>query len=118
VLAKGQSVTDKDSHLPIFTSQGAATQHAAFKDQNFDLRVSFDQLANVMRIVVARKLGVSPAQVGDGDLAATWGARWNDPDAWVLLNSEVGQEVYNPLTDRTAYLGGSFKQLYVGRHPS
>jgi hypothetical protein len=114
VVAKGGVVADGSSGLPIYSSEGAPTQHAAFAAQNFDLRISFEQLQNVLRLVVSRQLGKPVAQLVDADMAATWGARWNDAAAWVLLSSEVGQEVYNPLGDRAAAMGGSFSQLYVG----
>jgi len=116
--AAGVAAVETSSGLPVWTSQGAATQHTAFANQNFDVRIGQAELLNALRIVTARKAGTTPAQVGDDAMAAMWGAKWNDPAAWVLLSSEIGQEVYNPYADRTAYIGGSFKRLYVGRAAS
>jgi hypothetical protein len=80
----------------------------------FDVRIPFADLQNAARIVAARKFGVAPAAVTDAQMAAHWGAAWGEPGQWVLLSSEVGQEVYNPYPGKQAYIGGSFSRLYVG----
>lgn len=109
----GTLVSDESSGLALYRSQGAATQHTAFGAATFDARISFDQLHNVLRIVTARKLGLSPAEVSDDQLAADWGSRWNDRTAWRLLSATVGQEVHNPVTTHRATIGGSVSQVYV-----
>lgn len=110
----GRATTDADSGLPLFVSQGAASRHGAFRNQTFDLRIPFAHLQNALRIVVGRKLGRAPADVTEAQIAAMWGARWNDPSAWALLSTNIGQEVHNPLADAKAYVGGAFRKLYVG----
>lgn len=114
VKAAGQVVKDNTYSLPLYVSRGAATQHTSFSGSTFDMRISFDQLQNALRIVTARSLNVKPAQVTDTDMAAQWGAQWNDRQSWVLLSSLVGQEVHNPISGRRAVIGGNLRQLYVG----
>lgn len=109
----GTLVSDEGSGLALYRSQGSATQHAAFGTATFDARISFAQLHNVLRIVSARKLGISPANVTDEQLAADWGSRWNDRAAWKLLSATVGQEIHNPIASHRATIGGSVSQVYV-----
>lgn len=110
----GKTLSDPDSGLPVFNSAGAQAQHAPFYDQAFDMRISFAQLANVLRIVTARQAGVSPAAVSDDQLKATWGTQWADPAQWSLVTVAVGQEVHNPYPDGEASIGGAFSSVYVG----
>jgi hypothetical protein len=110
----GLSTYDAESGLELFRSEGNPTQHAAFSDMSFDVRIPFADLQNAARVVAGRKLGVGPADVTAAQMAAQWGAAWNEPGQWVLLSSEVGQEVYNPYPARQAFIGGSFSRLYVG----
>jgi hypothetical protein len=112
--ARGLATTDAASGLELFSSQGNPTQHAAFTDLGFDVRLSFDDLMNAARVVAGRKQGVDPTAVDTAGMAAQWGTAWNDPGQWVLLSAEVGQEVYNPYPAKQAWIGGSFSQLYVG----
>ncbi|MBT9596202.1 MAG: hypothetical protein IV094_09490 [Vitreoscilla sp.] len=115
VPSPGQTVLDKTSGLALFASAGHPTQHQPFSDRPFDLRISFDQLGNAMRLVAASKARVAPGQVGEQALRETFGARWNDPTAWTLVHAAVGQEVYNDgAAVRAAWLGGSFRRLHVG----
>ena len=114
LYGSGQMTTDSKSRLPLFVSQGSATQHTAFSGRTFDVTIGFDQLQNVLRIVAARKLGVDLGSVGDAQLAQVWGSAWNDRQAWVLLSGHVGQEVYNPSAEHKVEIGGGFKSLYIG----
>jgi hypothetical protein len=117
VKTAGDATTDAASGLELFVSQGNATQHAGFTGMGFDVRVPFADLLNAARVVTGRKDSVAPGDVTDADMASLWGASWNDPGQWVLLASEVGQEVYDPYTDKKAWIGGSFSELYVGPTP-
>ncbi len=110
----GKTLSDPDSGLPIFSSAGSSAQHGAFYDQAFDMRVSFAQLTNVLRIVTARQRGVGPSAVTDEQLKATWGTHWIDPTQWSLVTVAVGQEVHNPYPDGEASIGGAFSSVYVG----
>ena len=113
VVAAGGVVSDVDQGLALYQSKANASQHATFNALDFDMRISFDQLQNVLRIITARKLGVSVTALADSDLAAMWGSRWNDRTAWALLSASAGQEVHNPFNSERVRIGGSFKQLYV-----
>jgi hypothetical protein len=114
VRGPGLATSDAASGLELFSSQGNPTQHAAFTDVGFDVRLPFDDLMNAARIVAGRKQAVAPDAVDDAAMAALWGAGWADPSQWVLLSAEVGQEVYNPYPAKQAWIGGSFSQLAVG----
>lgn len=110
----GSVTTEKGNGLVVWQSQGAASQHQPFTQTRFDVTISFDQLLNVMRITTARSLGSTPDAVTDAQIAAAWGAQWNDRTAWQLLSADVAQEVYNPVSDFRAEIGGGFHSLYVG----
>jgi hypothetical protein len=113
----GMATSDPASGLELFRSQGNPTQHGAFTDVGFDVRIPFADLQNAARIVAGRKLGIAPAAVSDAGMASQWGASWAEPGQWVLLSAEVGQEVNNPYPGKQAYIGGSFSRLYVGPQP-
>jgi hypothetical protein len=114
IHGSGNVTTDSQSGVPLFVSQGSATQHAAFTNRTFDVTISFEQLQHVLRIVAARKLSVAVADLSDSQLASVWGRAWNDRNAWVLLSGHVGQEVYNPSSEHRVQIGGGFRSLYVG----
>lgn len=114
IFASGKTTADAKSKLPLFVSQGSATQHQAFSGRTFDVTISFEQLRNVLRITTARMAQTELGSVTDEQIAAAWGSRWNDRNAWVLLSGHVGQEVYNPNGERKVQIGGGFRSLYVG----
>lgn len=114
IFGSGTITSDSKSKLPLFVSQGTATQHAAFADRTFDVTIGFEQLANVLRIVAGRKLNIAWSSVTDQQLASIWGSGWNRREDWLLLSGHVGQEVYNPNSDQRVQIGGGFKSLFVG----
>jgi hypothetical protein len=115
VPAKGETVVDEDSGLPLYRSEGAATAHRAVTGQNYDLRIEWAQLQNAARIIAARGLGVSPASVTEEQMAARWTARWNDASVWTLVATTFGHEIYNDAADsKSSYIGGGFHNLYAG----
>lgn len=114
VLAAGAVTTDATSGLALFSSAGMATRHDAFANQAFDVRISFAQLGNALRLAAAKSLGVAASAVTDAQVADLFGSRWNDPTAWATMSTSVGQEVYNPDSTWRAWIGGSFASLYVG----
>ncbi|MEK8031054.1 hypothetical protein AACH06_09525 [Ideonella sp. DXS29W] len=115
IYTSGTMTVDSKTRLPLFVSQGSATQHVAFSNRVFDVTIDFSQLMNVLRIVAARKLGVDLSSVTDEQLTSVWGSGWNHREDWVLLSGHVGQEVYNPNNgDRRVQIGGGFRSLYVG----
>lgn len=109
----GVSTNDEGTGVSLFTSQGAASQHAAFQNRVFDATVSFEQLCNALRVIAGRKLNVNWAQVTDAQMAQVWGSAWNQREEWVFVSGIIGQEVYNP-TEQRVQIDGSFKSLYVG----
>ena len=115
VPAKGGAVLDVETGLPLYRSAGAATQHGAFFNQPFDLRISFGELQNAARIVAARQMGIAASAVTDEQMAARWTAQWNQPQAWTLVSSTFGHEIYNAAaTTRHSHIAGGFRDLYVG----
>lgn len=115
IPAKGQSVVDTDSGLTLYSSAGVGSQHAAFSNQPFDMRISFAQLLNAARIIAARQLDITPAQVTDEQMAARWSAQWNQPSSWTLVSSTFGHEIYNDASStRHSHIGGGLQSLYVG----
>lgn len=114
IFSSGKSTAESKTGLSLFASQGSATQHQAFSGRTFDVTISFDQLQNAMRIIVARRLAVDASTVTDAQMAETWGDAWNDRLAWVLLSGDVGQEVYNPNGTNKVQIGGGFNSLFVG----
>lgn len=113
ISRRGEAVADAGSGFDLYTSQGEASQHAAFKDKEFRVQVSFSQLKNALVLIAAKSLNKSPSQVTDTDLASIIGPSWNDPDEWLLLSVNISQEVYNPRDDVRAYIGGSIKELEI-----
>ena len=114
IFGSGVTTADSERGLGIWSSQGSASQHAAFALRTFDVTISFEQLLNVVRITTGRFANKLPGAVTDAEIAAVWGTAWQDPNAWSLLSADVGQEVYNPAEGFRAEIGGGFKSLYVG----
>lgn len=112
--ASGSAMNDIDTGLPVYTSAGAAAGHAVFADQPFDVRISFAQLQNVMRIIAARQGGTTWSLVTDAQVAAAFGPGWNDPATWSFVSAAIGQEVHNPYSDGSSSIGGQFRSIYVG----
>jgi len=113
--ASGATTVDGQTGLPLFTSQGSATQHGTFASTAFDVKVSFAQLQAVIKAIVARKNGVAVSAVGDADISAMWGSQYADPTAWALVSTDIAQEAYNPLAaTHAAAIGGVVKDLFVG----
>ena len=114
VKAAGVTVADAESGLGLYQSKGNATQYGAFSDFNFDMRISFEQLQNVLRIVAGRKFGTAPAAVTEAQMVELWGTSWNERNGWALLSATAAQEVHNPIATRQSLIGGNFKQIYIG----
>jgi hypothetical protein len=106
--AAGADGRDRQTGLSLFTSLGALSQHAAAPLQDYAAQITFAQLENALRAIEARGGDGSDAAV-----AASWGAQWNDPTAWVLLATGVGQEVFDPLADHVATIGALLHDITV-----
>lgn len=114
IKPSGTETVDGRSGLGLFTSQGSETQHGEFQGQVFDVRISFAQLQNALRIIAARQAEVPANAVTPGQLAELWGAAYADPGAWVLLSVNVAQETHNPIASREALIDGTVRDLFVG----
>lgn len=114
LFASGTTTKDAKHGLAVWTSQGSATQHSTFSGRTFDASISFDQLLNALRLTVANANQLPPDQVTDDQMQAFWGSGWRDSAQWVLLSSDIGQEVFNPDLAFRAELGGGFRDLFVG----
>lgn len=110
----GEVTVDKESGLELYTSLGEPSSHQLFSNKTFRIQVSFLQLKNVLKVIAAKVTKNTVADIAPIDLAAVFGERWNDPNEWLLLSLQVGQEVHNPFDDVRAYIGGSIKEISVG----
>jgi len=113
----GQNITDGTTGLSLATSQGTATQHAPIPLTQFDVSMSFNQLANAIRIISAKFLNQPVGtDTACSQCSQVFGASWNDPAAWVVSDVQVEQEDADPSHKSGAVLGG-FTWLYVGAAP-
>ena len=111
---RGQSINEPRSGLPLYTSFGEPSQHGTFKNKDFNVHISFSQLQNAIRLIVAKRLRLSSVVAGDAKIVEVMGNGWNDPTEWALLSATVAQEVHNPDEHVRAYIGGSYKELEIG----
>lgn len=111
---RGESAVDQASGLELYTSLGEPSHHDIFKDKEFRIRISFAQLKNALRLVAAKSLKISPAQVSPMDMATVFSKSWDDPNEWMLLSVNVSQEVHNPYEGVNAHLGGAIREISVG----
>ncbi|MCA6218330.1 hypothetical protein KGA65_17480 [Ideonella sp. B7] len=112
--AKGTASTDSENGLSMYTSQGNATQHGTFSPMSFDVRITMSQLANALRILTGKALGIAPTAVTEAQLAAMWSADWNNPSAWVAESVTAAQEISSADRTRSVDIAGYVRQLYVG----
>lgn len=113
----GRVALDAASRLPLYRSEGAASQHQPFADRVFDLRVRFRDLLAAQRVIVGRQLKRAPENLRAEELEAQFGPDWNRPDAWVLLSLNMGQEAYNRGGRETAAIGGQLRLLEISSLP-
>lgn len=110
----GQVTRESTTGLALYRSEGSPTRHDTFEDVRFDVRISFTQLLNALHVIVGRKIGKPADGVSDEQMRAEFGSAWNVPSAWVLVSTDIGQEVYNSSPDATpARIGGSVRSLVV-----
>jgi hypothetical protein len=114
LYSSGTATQDAQYGLSVWTSQGSATRHDTFASRTFDVTISFEQLLNALKLTAASATHQSPDQVTDEQMATLWGSGWQDTSQWVLLSSDIGQEIYNPDVAFRAELGGGFRELFVG----
>jgi hypothetical protein len=114
VAESGVVTRDQASGLPLYRSQGAASQHQVFGPLAFDIRIPFDYLVNAQRLIVGAATKQKPQAVSEAALAAEFGSAWQERSAWVLLSAQVAQEVHNPDEANRAFIGGVLKSLVVG----
>lgn len=115
VPGAGKAALEDGSKLSMYRSAGVATQHTTFSNQPFDIRISFSELMNGVRLIAGRALGIDAAAVTDANLAKVWGPDWNNPDKWTLISTTFGQEIHNSeFETRRAWIGGGFSEIYAG----
>jgi hypothetical protein len=111
---KGEIGQESSSRLDLYTSLGEPSQHGTFKDKTFRVSISFAQFRNALRLITAKQVAKPPQEIVAADLRAMFGDQWGNPAQWVLLSTNVSQEVHNPDPALRAYIGGSVRSLYVG----
>lgn len=110
---KGRPATLRPEGLVLYESEGAATQHGPFSNQEFAVRIGWDEFTQSLRAIAGAR-GRKPAtRVADAEVAALFGPRWNDAASWVLLSASLGQEVRNPTAARRAAIGGAMHDLQI-----
>jgi hypothetical protein len=114
IWAKGRATRDVTQRFELYTSAGEETAHDVFKNRAFKIRLGFDQFQNALRIATATLIHKTADAVSPTEIAQAFGAKWNDPASWTLLDVEVGQEVYDPNADSEADIGGSFREITIG----
>jgi hypothetical protein len=117
IPAAGQVITDATYGLPLMTSRGAVTQHGTFALTQFDIEVDFSQFENVILLFSSLATGQA-LQTGTAcpQCVTEFGASWNQPGAWVMLELKTSQEVYDESGDSGAIFGG-YSWLYGGAAP-
>lgn len=113
LVASGQSLRERRSSVDLYTSRGAPTQHGEFRNTEFRVDVSFAQLINTMRVTAGVHLRRDPQRVSESDLSRVFGNGWNDPNEWLLLSVQLGQEVHNPDQTARVYVGGNIREMEV-----
>ena len=116
--SQGTASNDSENGLPMFTSQGYATQHSTFSPLSFDVRISMAQLTNALRILTGKALGIAPSAVTADQLTTMWSADWNNPSAWVAESVTAAQEISSADRNRAVEIAGFVRQLYVGPAPN
>jgi hypothetical protein len=105
-------------NIDLWKSWGEPTQHAKFSNQKFQVEISFQQLENALKLIVARKEpGVGYRDVTPTLLRNYFGDWWDRPDEWKLLRTIVAQEVHNIHLDKQVYIGGGVKRIDIRALP-
>jgi hypothetical protein len=103
-----------DARVSLWKSAGAATQHEQFEAKSFAVEISFRQFLDGLRIATARMDRRGPrADILDENVRARFGAQWNEPASWQILDLSVAQEVHNKDLDAQAWIGGSVRSLVL-----
>lgn len=115
VPAAGLAAQDTTYKQTLYRSAGYASQHQAFSELTFDIRISFAELMTAVRQLTAKRLVVDPSAVTDAQIAQLWGADWNNTDKWTLISTTFGQEAHNSeFETRRSWIGGGFSEIYAG----
>jgi hypothetical protein len=113
VRPSGETSHDERSELDLYVSRGAPTQHSQFSDKEFRVEVSATQLTNAMKVIAGQYLRRDAKKIGDAELASVFGPRWANPEDWMVLSVQLGQEVHNPMPAARASIGGNVKEVEV-----
>ena len=84
-----------------WTSWGSSTQLEPYQDRTFQVEVSWNQFQQLLM------------NVTHGNPAAVFGPRWNDRNAWVLINVGYGLENYNKSSTAKSSITALFKKLEI-----
>jgi hypothetical protein len=103
--------------LDLWTSQGAATRHSRYPMTAFQAAISFRQLKNALVVAASRLTGRSTDSIAVADIAKYFGSSWSEADTWVLVDFVAAQEIHNTDMTKQAYLGGGYKEIFVGVSP-
>lgn len=113
----GQSIYFKDINEVALTSRGSPTIHSSFDTQLFNAEISFDSFKTALRIASAKILNKNISTDNDClDCQQVFGTYWNNVNHWILLDSSVGQEIYDDSGSNGIILS-SFDWLFVGSAP-
>lgn len=109
----GRPAVLRPEGLALYESEGSATQHAPFRSERFAVRISWEQFTDTLRAVAGAGLHRPAARVSDGEIAALFGPRWDDPEQWSVLGFSLGQEVSNGQPAQRAAIGGHLRTLHI-----
>jgi hypothetical protein len=115
---RGAQTFAKDAPaIGLWTSCKAATQHGSFPPTVFQVEITFDQLRHALELVSAHTLGKRLNEVSDSDVERVFGSAWDRPDAWVVLDTNVGQEAYDTDDSRRVIIGGGVREIFIKALP-
>lgn len=113
----GNSLNFNDTNTTALTSRGEATQHNSFENKIFNAEIPFDSFKTTLRLASAKILNKQISTDSDCiDCVTVFGTSWNDVNKWVLLDTAVGQEVYDS-THNNGKIIGNFDWIFVGSKP-
>jgi len=110
---KGETTVSQGSGLELYTSLGDPSQHDVFKDKDFHIQISFDQFKNALKLIAAKSLNKNAEQVTPSDMSSIFTQSWDDPNEWMLISTNVSQEIYNPYENVRSYLGGAIRGIAI-----
>ena len=100
------------------TSRGSSTLHTTFENQIFNTEITFDSFKTALRIASSKILNKPlSTDIACLDCQTVFGEYWNDVNNWTLLDTAIGQEVYDD-THNNVIIIGVINWLFVGASPT